>query len=81
METDDFKQAIRAMSLPTLALLDCLVDKGILTEQEALDVLDCSGSVDQVGPLTGEAVAVLLKQQDCLAGIFDFRKVQRRSTS
>ena len=74
METEDFKQAIRAMNRPIIALLDHLVDKDVLTERDALIVADCAESVEPIGPLTNEAIAVLREHYDLLATTFEIKR-------
>lgn len=52
MDKADFDEAIRAMTFPVVSLIEKLVEKGLLSEAEALEIVDCSGSID----IRGDAI-------------------------
>lgn len=50
MKNSDFADAIRATTIPLVSLILKLVDVGVLTKAEAMEIVDVSCSDDVTGP-------------------------------
>ncbi len=74
MDSADFENAMRATTLPIMSLIMKLVDKGLLKQAEALEVVDVSGSVDVIGEASKAAHTAILQMTATLEANFRLTK-------